>query len=92
MAPSTLNWTPEPHLLEQLRSLAQKRGQSLDTVLTEAIVTYLEAQKEVQKPEELELSIESDPLIGLFSGSPDLATRSEEMLQQEITRSGWTWK
>jgi len=36
---------------------------------------------------------EEDPLIGLFSGSSDLAEQSEEILQQEITkRSGWTWK
>ena len=34
-----------------------------------------------------------DPLIGLFAGSPDLATKSEEILQQEITeKSGWIWK
>ncbi len=25
-----------------------------------------------------------DPLVGLFSGSPELATRAEEILQQEI--------
>ena len=35
----------------------------------------------------------ADPLVGLFCGSPDLATESEEILQQEITeKSGWTWK
>jgi hypothetical protein len=34
-----------------------------------------------------------DPLIGLFESSPDLAMRSEEILQQDITeQSGWTWK
>ncbi len=34
-----------------------------------------------------------DPLIGLFSGSVDLATRSEEILEQEINSgSGFTWK
>ena len=37
--------------------------------------------------------VTADPLIGLFAGSPDLATKSEEILQQEITeKSGWTWK
>jgi hypothetical protein len=36
---------------------------------------------------------ESDPLIGLFKSSPDLATQSEEILHQEIQEeSGWTWK
>jgi hypothetical protein len=34
----------------------------------------------------------SDPLIGLFAGSPDLATRAEEILQQDLTSQGWTWK
>ncbi len=35
----------------------------------------------------------SDPLIGLFQGSADLATKSEEILEEEIQEhSGWTWK
>jgi hypothetical protein len=39
------------------------------------------------------LEVDSDPLIGLFAGSPALATKSEEILQQEIIeKSGWTWK
>ncbi|MBD2465777.1 hypothetical protein H6G89_32835 [Oscillatoria sp. FACHB-1407] len=34
-----------------------------------------------------------DPLIGLFSGSPDLATQSEDILQQELSStSGFSWK
>lgn len=34
-----------------------------------------------------------DLLVGLFDGSPDLATRSEEMLAQEVRSvSGFTWK
>ncbi|MEM8777485.1 MAG: hypothetical protein AAGF26_01170 [Cyanobacteria bacterium P01_G01_bin.49] len=36
---------------------------------------------------------EPDPLIGLFKGSPDLATKSEDILHQEIQdNSGLTWK
>ncbi len=39
------------------------------------------------------ISEEEDNIIGLFSGSPNLAEQSEEMLQQEIKdNSGWTWK
>lgn len=30
----------------------------------------------------------SDPLIGLFAGSPDLATQSEEILHQDLTSQG----
>ena len=34
-----------------------------------------------------------DPVIGLFDGSPDLATCSEEMLAQEVqSASGFAWK
>ncbi|MGG6263911.1 hypothetical protein ACQ4M3_10880 [Leptolyngbya sp. AN03gr2] len=33
-----------------------------------------------------------DPLIGLFAGSPDLATQSEEILHHNLTTQGWTWK
>lgn len=89
MTTSALNWTPEPKLLERLTDLARKRGESLDVLLTEAIVTYLDAQK---SQEIAPLPSESDPLIGLFLGSPELATQSETILQQETTRSGWTWK
>lgn len=36
---------------------------------------------------------EEDPLIGLFDGSPDLATHSEGILVQEArSASGFTWK
>ena len=36
---------------------------------------------------------EEDTIIGLFSGSPNLAEQSEEILQQEIQQnSGWTWQ
>ena len=36
---------------------------------------------------------ETDPLIGLFSGSPNLSTNAENLLNQTITpQSGWTWK
>ena len=34
-----------------------------------------------------------DPIVGLFSGSPDLASRSTEILTQEISStSGLSWK
>ncbi|ELS05135.1 hypothetical protein Xen7305DRAFT_00048750 [Xenococcus sp. PCC 7305] len=43
--------------------------------------------------DKLAISEEEDPIIGLFSGSPNLAEQSEEILQQEIQQnSGWTWK
>ncbi|MEL7355573.1 MAG: hypothetical protein AAFN40_03305 [Cyanobacteria bacterium J06560_6] len=34
-----------------------------------------------------------DPLIGLFAGSPDLASQSEEILSKEVQpAAGFTWK
>ena len=36
---------------------------------------------------------QTDPLIGLFSGSPHLASQSEDILQSDTTaNTGWTWK
>jgi hypothetical protein len=47
----------------------------------------------VESAKEQEPSLVDDPLIGLFSGSPDLATQAEEILQAEINpTSGWTWE
>ena len=41
----------------------------------------------------LNTNSENEPLIGLFAGSPDLATNSEEILQEEVRdKSGWTHK
>lgn len=35
----------------------------------------------------------SDPLVGLFAGSPNLAMQAEEILEAEITsKSGWSCK
>jgi len=38
----------------------------------------------VGEPQKQIVSITDDPLAGLFAGSPDLATQSEEILQDEI--------
>lgn len=46
--------------------------------------------KNEEEKEELDLDIAQDPLVGLFSSDPHLATESEDILKQEITmRSGW---
>lgn len=85
---STFNWKPEKTLLKKVIHLASERGQSPESIISEAVRLYLETQL-------LETigNAVSDPLIGLFAGTPDLATKSEDILQQEITeKSGWTWK
>jgi hypothetical protein len=87
MTTSQLQWSPEPNIIEQLTQLAHKRGQTTESIITEAVLSYLQTQV----PNDSDIS--DDPLIGLFSGSPDLATQSEDILQQSINAtSGWTWK
>jgi predicted DNA-binding protein len=87
MTNSQVQWNPEPNLLERLAKLARKRGQTTESIITEAVLSYLQVQALDDNV------LDDDPLIGLFSGSPDLATQSEDILQQSITAtSGWTWK
>lgn len=85
---STFDWKPEQALVEKLITLARQRGQSPESIVSEAVKQYLETQSP-----EANISLDSDPLVGLFSSATDLATNSEDILQQEITeKSGWTWK
>lgn len=85
---STFNWKPEQTLLKKVINLATERGQSPESIISEAVKLYLETQL----LETVDNAV-SDPLIGLFAATPDLAINSEDILQQEITKkSGWTWK
>ena len=85
---STFNWNPEQTLLEKLINLASKRGQSPESIISEAVRSYLE----IQSLETVNDAV-SDPLIGLFAATPDLAINSEDILQNEVKeKSGWTWK
>jgi len=85
---STFNWNPEQTLLEKLINLASNRGQSPESIISEAVRSYLE----IQSLETVNDAV-SDPLIGLFAAIPDLAINSEDILQNEVTeKSGWTWK
>jgi hypothetical protein len=90
----TLNWQPESALSEQILRLAHQRGQSPENILAEAVRFYLETQPVLpHSVSDSEGDRSIDPLIGMFSGSPDLSTQAEEILSQEITpQSGWTWK
>ncbi|MEL4898158.1 hypothetical protein [Crocosphaera sp. Alani8] len=84
----TLKWTETQQVLvEKLLTLARQSGKSPEEIVTEAVERYVEEQ-----PLEV-LSIDCDPLVGLFANSSDLSVKSSEILQQEITeKSGWTWK
>ena len=51
-----------------------------------------EVENDIVRNEKV-VSIQEDPLIGLFSGATDLAEKSEEILGQEIhDNNGWSWK
>lgn len=74
------NWKPKDSLLKKLLILARQRDRTPEELVTEAVELYLETQQS-----EIENSQSDDPLIGLFKGSPDLATQSEEILKEDIT-------
>lgn len=69
----TFNWKPEQPLLEKLIALACQQGQSPETIVTEAVEQYL-ATATVKR------TSDTDPLVGLFASSPDLATQSCQKL------------
>ncbi len=73
----SLTWTPDPTLLTNLAKIASQQGKSIESTLSEAVQLYLENQ-----PIE-PLTPQPDRLIGLFKGSPNLATESEDILQKE---------
>jgi hypothetical protein len=76
-------------LLNAAQKLSLPEQVQLASQLMQAATHKLQASS---KSESSQLDTE-DPLIGLFSGSPDLATRAEDILEQEIsTGSGFTWK
>jgi hypothetical protein len=75
----------------KLAYIQTQTSQDLTEILNQAIDLYYQKLNPAQ---EIPVSNDlQDPLIGLFSGSPNLATQSEKILQQEIKpASGWTWK
>jgi hypothetical protein len=69
----------------------ERLKQQIDTLSDEQIDQITQLIKLLQTPQPQ--TPQSDPLIGLFSSSPDLATHAGTILQQEIhPTSGWTWK
>ena len=83
----TLNWKPNPDTLAKLLALSNQQQKPLETLLDEAVLQYFQLQER-----EL-LNVDDDPIVGLYSGSPDLATNAENILATEIqSKSGWTNK
>ncbi|MGD1903405.1 MAG: hypothetical protein ACFB9N_14325 [Geitlerinemataceae cyanobacterium] len=75
MSEVSLNWKPDAETLHGLMQIAVDRHCSLESVLEEAIAMYLDEQLSSPLPPE------SDPMVGLFSGSPDLSEQTEEILE-----------
>lgn len=70
----------------QLQMPEQLANQDIELIL---VYQPIESPDSPDEP----LPTQEDPLIGLFSGSPDLATQAETILEQNITpTSGFTWK
>lgn len=84
---AVFDWEPNKKLLDRLTTVARERGESPESLVTEAVILFLDTQwPELYEPG-------PDPLVGLFAGPSDLATSAEEILGQEINaKSGWTWK
>jgi hypothetical protein len=85
-----------PLLQQVLREIAQLAPEERSQLI-EHIHQMQNSSETVTSPKtpesaSKETSSSSDPLIGLFAGSPDLATRSEDILHQDLTAQGWTWK
>ncbi len=77
--------------LEQVRYLTNAAGQPTDVVVPIAVWQMLVAGASTAF--DPPVAIEDDPLVGMFSGTPDLAERSEAILAQEMrSQSGWSWK
>ena len=83
----TLNWKPDPNVLTKLIALSNQQQKPLETLLDEAVQQYF------QLHEKEPLDIDDDPIVGFYTGSPDLASNAEEILAAEIRpQSGWTTK
>jgi hypothetical protein len=75
MVNSTFAWQPESNLWIALQRLAIVSGKSPEELINEAVSRYLEQQEIANR-----YNPESDALIGLFSGDPNLSTESEAIL------------
>ncbi len=80
--------------VQELLNAAQKLSLSdqvrLASQLMQVAIHNLQLSSEADP---VQPDIEKDPLIGLFAGSSDLATRSKEILEQEInSTAGFSWK
>lgn len=79
--------------VQELLNAAQQLSLSDQIHLASQIMQLVEQKMPPSTGEIALIPQPEDPLIGLFAGSPDLATQSEEILNRELnSTSGFTWK
>jgi hypothetical protein len=70
--------------VQELLAAAQNLSLRDQILLASQLMQCVAQETQSVSAENLDQSRTSDPLVDLFAGSPELATRSEEILQQEI--------
>ena len=70
--------------VQELLEAAQNLSLRDQILLASQLMRCVAQETQSVSAEKLDQSQTEDPLVGLFAGSPELATRSEEILQQEI--------
>ncbi|MEO1351952.1 MAG: hypothetical protein AAFW84_24630 [Cyanobacteria bacterium J06635_15] len=79
--------------VQELLNAAQQLSLSDQIRLASQIMQAVVQKMQFPSPTSAPTEPAEDPLIGLFAGSPDLATQSEDILAQEVnSASGFTWK
>jgi hypothetical protein len=67
-------FTPHEQIIRELFDL--------DNHTLEAILAYIETLSALRLPDDDDAV--NDPMIGMFDGEPDLATRSQEILRRKF--------
>ncbi len=70
--------------VQELLAAAQNLSLRDQILLASQLMQCVAQETQSVSAENLDQSQTADPLVGLFAGSPELATRSEEILRQEI--------
>ena len=70
--------------VQELLAAAQNLSLRDQILLASQLMQCVAQETQSVSAKFLDQSQTEDPLVGLFAGSPELATRSEEILQQEI--------
>jgi hypothetical protein len=79
--------------VQELINAAQQLSLTDQIRLASQLMQLVVQKIQPATPSEAPVSQADDPLVGLFSGSPELASQSQETLRQEISsNAGFTWK